>query len=362
MQEIRKLPYYGRGGWRQSATDRWMEVVDPSTGACIAQAPAICAAELEDVIAQAAEAFGPWSRTPALKRTQVLYRFRTLILEHMDELARLLARENGKTLEEARGDLLKVKEPLELACGAPSLLMGESLMDASRGYDTVLYREPVRRIRRNRPFNFPAMIPMGWMVPLCIAAGNTIVVKASSTTPMTAMRLLELWREAGLPQGVVSVITADRGTAPAASDRQPHQGRLLRRNHGRRAEDLRCCGGKRKARAGPVRGQKPRACHGRRGAGANRKGHHQFGLRVRRRALHGAAVVVAQEDIADRLVERLRVLAGRLKVGCAYDESAQMGPVVTKKAHGIRPALDRNRRAGGRKARSGRPRYPGAGL
>ena len=132
MQEIRKLPYYGRGGWRQSATDRWMEVVDPSTGACIAQAPAICAAELEDVIAQAAEAFGPWSRTPALKRTQVLYRFRTLILEHMDELARLLARENGKTLEEARGDLLKVKEPLELACGAPSLLMGESLMDASQ--------------------------------------------------------------------------------------------------------------------------------------------------------------------------------------------------------------------------------------
>ena len=295
MQEIRKLPYYGRGGWRQSATDRWMEVVDPSTGACIAQAPAICAAELEDVIAQAAEAFGPWSRTPALKRTQVLYRFRTLILEHMDELARLLARENGKTLEEARGDLLKVKEPLELACGAPSLLMGESLMDASRGYDTVLYREPVGVFAGIAPFNFPAMIPMGWMVPLCIAAGNTIVVKASSTTPMTAMRLLELLEEAGLPQGVVSVITADRGTAQLLLTDSRIKGVCFVGTTG---------AGLKIYAAAAANGKRVQAL-------CEAKNH---------------ALV-----LEDAPVERTRVLAGRLKVGCAYDESAQMGPVVTKK-------------------------------
>ena len=331
MQEIRKLPYYGRGGWRQSATDRWMEVVDPSTGACIAQAPAICAAELEDVIAQAAEAFGPWSRTPALKRTQVLYRFRTLILEHMDELARLLARENGKTLEEARGDLLKVKEPLELACGAPSLLMGESLMDASRGYDTVLYREPVGVFAGIAPFNFPAMIPMGWMVPLCIAAGNTIVVKASSTTPMTAMRLLELLEEAGLPQGVVSVITADRGTAQLLLTDSRIKGVCFVGTTG---------AGLKIYAAAAANGKRVQAlCEAKNHAlvmddavlERTAKGiiNSAFGCAGER--CMALPVVVAQEDIADRLVERLRVLAGRLKVGCAYDESAQMGPVVTKK-------------------------------
>lgn len=331
MQEIRKLPYYGRGGWRQSATDRWMEVVDPSTGACIAQAPAICAAELEDVIAQAAEAFGPWSRTPALKRTQVLYRFRTLILEHMDELARLLARENGKTLEEARGDLLKVKEPLELACGAPSLLMGESLMDTSRGYDTVLYREPVGVFAGIAPFNFPAMIPMGWMVPLCIAAGNTIVVKASSTTPMTAMRLLELLEEAGLPQGVVSVITADRGTAQLLLTDSRIKGVCFVGTTG---------AGLKIYAAAAANGKRVQAlCEAKNHAlvmddavlERTAKGiiNSAFGCAGER--CMALPVVVAQEGIADRLVERLRVLAGRLKVGCAYDESAQMGPVVTKK-------------------------------
>ena len=115
--------------------------------------------------------------------------------------------------EEACGDVLKAKEAIELACGAPSLMMGESTMNATTGYDTVLYREPLGVFAGIAPFNFPAMIPMGWMMPLCIATGNTFVLKAATMTPMTSMRMLELLYEAGLPTGVVNLVTCSRREA-----------------------------------------------------------------------------------------------------------------------------------------------------
>jgi malonate-semialdehyde dehydrogenase (acetylating) / methylmalonate-semialdehyde dehydrogenase len=121
-----------------------------------------------------------------MKRTQVLYKFRELIDAHMDELTDMVARENGKVWEEARGDILKVKEAAEFACGIPTLMMGESLMNTSTGYDTVLYREPLGVFAGIVPWNFPGMIPMGWMAPLCIATGNTLVIKAASMTPIYA--------------------------------------------------------------------------------------------------------------------------------------------------------------------------------
>ena len=113
-----------------------------------------------------------------MKTVQVLYNFRNLIDRHLDELTRMVCAENGKVWDEAQGDVLKAKEVVELACGVPSLMMGESLMNASPGYDTVLYREPLGVFAGIAPFNFPAMIPMGWMMPLCIATGNTFVLKA----------------------------------------------------------------------------------------------------------------------------------------------------------------------------------------
>ncbi len=131
----------------------------------------------------------------------------------MDELTHLLCRENGKAWAEGKGDIAKVIEITELACGAPSLMMGESLMNTSRGFDTVLQREPVGVYCGIAPFNFPAMIPMGWMMPLCIACGNTFVLKASSQTPMTSLRMAELLVEAGLPKGVVNIVTCDRSVA-----------------------------------------------------------------------------------------------------------------------------------------------------
>lgn len=331
MSDIVKLPYYGKGGWKQSSTDHWMDVMDPSKGEVIAQAPSCTAAEVEAVIEQAAQAFTTWSRTPVIKRVQVLFRFRELLLEHMDELTYIVARENGKVWEEARGDLLKVKEPLELACGAPTLMMGESLMDTSSGYDTILYREPVGVFAGIAPFNFPGMIPMGWMVPLCVATGNTMIIKASSTTPMTSLRLLELLEEAGLPRGVVSVLTTGRDNAQLLLTDPRVKGVCFvgttgaglkiystAASHGKRVQAL--CEAKNHALV------MDDAVLERTAKGIINSA---FGCAGER--CMALPVVVAQEGIADRLVERLVSLASQLKVGCAYDKTSQMGPVVTQK-------------------------------
>ena len=334
MSDIVKLPYYGKGGWKQSSTDHWMDVMDPSKGEVIAQAPSCTAAEVEAVIEQAAQAFTTWSRTPVIKRVQVLFRFRELLLDHMDELTYIVARENGKVWEEARGDLLKVKVPLVLACGAPTLMMGESLMDTSSGYDTVLYREPVGVFAGIAPFNFPGMIPMGWMVPLCVATGNTMIIKASSTTPMTSLRLLELLEEAGLPQGVVSVLTTGRDNAQLLLTDPRVKGVCFvgttgaglkiystAASHGKRVQAL--CEAKNHALV------MDDAVLERTAKGIINSA---FGCAGER--CMALPVVVAQEGIADRLVERLVSLASQLKVGCAYDKTSQMGPVVTQKHKG----------------------------
>lgn len=128
----------------------------------------------------------------------------------MDELTMLVAKENETAWEETKGDVLKAKEGTEQAISASSLMMGESLMDASSSYDTVLYREPLGVFAGIVPFNFPAMIPMSWMAPMCIACGNTTVIKAATFTPQTCLRIAELYQEAGLPDGVLNFVTCSR--------------------------------------------------------------------------------------------------------------------------------------------------------
>ena len=133
-----------------------------------------------------------------------------MIIERMDDLTMCVAKENGKVWSEAEGDVLKAKEGTELATQVPSLMMGESTMDASKGFDTVLYREPLGVFAGIVPVNFPAMIPFGWMTPVCVATGNTIVLKAASLTPKTAMMFAQLYKDAGVPDGVVNIVTCSR--------------------------------------------------------------------------------------------------------------------------------------------------------
>jgi acyl-CoA reductase-like NAD-dependent aldehyde dehydrogenase len=206
-QDVNRLGYLSGGRQQTSAAAAYFDVWNPSTGAVIAQVPDCPAEEVELAVESARKAFRPWADTPPIKRVQVLYRFRELLEKHLDELTRMVATEHGKVWEEAQGDVLKAKEVVEVACGIPSMLLGESMMNAATGYDTVLYREPLGVFVGISPFNFPAMIPMGWMMPLCIATGNTLVLRPSPVTPLTSMRIVELLYEAGLPEGVVNLVT-----------------------------------------------------------------------------------------------------------------------------------------------------------
>ena len=331
MAEIKQLNYFVNGEWKTSKTDKYMDVYNPSTGEVIARTPCCTQEEVEEAIASAKAAFPAWSNTPVMKRVQVLYKFRELLVEHMDELATLCAVEHGKVLSEAKGDILKVKEPVELALSAPSLTMGDSMRDTSSGYDTTLYYEPVGVFAGIVPFNFPGMIPMGWMTPCCIAAGNTIVLKLASMTPMTAMRLCELLVEAGLPKGVVNLVTCSRveadivlkhpdirgitfvGTtkvgqhvyATAAANGKRVQCLCEAKNHALVLEDA--------ALERSARGIINSA----------------FGCAGER--CMALPVVVAQESIADKLVALIKQYASELKVGPAYDPESKLGPVVSAK-------------------------------
>ncbi|HOG00406.1 MAG: Methylmalonate semialdehyde dehydrogenase (acylating) [Firmicutes bacterium ADurb.Bin248] len=329
MSEIRKLKFFSGGKWLETESGAYMDVYDPSTGEVQARAPRCTRAEVEGAIRAAKEAFLPWAQTPVMKRVQVLYRFRDLVVAHMDELTELCAREHGKVWGEAQGDILKVKEPVELACGVPSLLMGESLMNTSAGYDTVLYREPVGVYAGIVPFNFPGMIPMGWMAPLCVACGNTLVIKAASMTPMTAMRLCELWQEAGLPDGVLNLVTCSRNEAElflthpdvagvsfvgstsvglhvystAAAHGKRVQALCEAKNHGLVLED---------------------AALSRTAAGIINSA---FGCAGER--CMALPVVAVQESVADELIQLLVEYAKNLKIGPAYDKTSELGPLVT---------------------------------
>ena len=330
MSEYKKLKFFSGGRWHESKTGKFMDIYDPSTGKIIAQTPCCTEEEVCQAIQSASKAFEIWSDIPVIKRVQVLYKFRELVEKNMEELTRLVCMENGKVWEEAMGDVLKVKEAVEFACGMPSLMMGESLMNASKDFDTVLYREPLGVFAGIAPFNFPAMIPMGWMMPLCIASGNTLVLKASSITPMTSMRCVELLQEAGLPDGVVNVVTCSRNEAEILLKHPDIKGVTFVGSTavGRHIYSTAAANGKR----GQALCEAKNHALVLEDADLERTAHgivnSSFGCAGQR--CMALPVIVAQESIADKLVSLLTECAGKLMSGPAYARSSDLGPVVTE--------------------------------
>ncbi|MDK2966379.1 aldehyde dehydrogenase family protein, partial [Lacrimispora sp.] len=330
MGEVKTLKYFVNGQWKESATNKYTDAYNPSTGEVIAKVPCCTPDEVKEAVAAAKAAFPSWSATPVIKRVQILYKLRDLLIEHMDELTMLVAKENGKNWDEAQGDVLKAKEGTEQAISAPSLMMGESLMDASSGFDTVLYRMPLGVFAGIVPFNFPAMIPMGWMTPMCIACGNTIVLKAASFTPQSSMRIAELYKEAGLPDGVINIVTCSRNEAEILLTHEDVKGITFVGSTsvgkhiystaaatGKRVQAL--CEAKNHAlvlKDAPVK---------RVAAGIINS---TFGCAGER--CMALPVVVVQEEIADKLVAEIVAQAKKLKVGPAYDKTTNLGPVINQ--------------------------------
>ncbi|MCI5567797.1 MAG: CoA-acylating methylmalonate-semialdehyde dehydrogenase [Veillonellaceae bacterium] len=332
MNDVKRMGYCVNGEWLQSKTDKYMEVTDSSTGEVIAEVPQCTREECEEAIASAQEAFKSWSRLSISKRVQYLFNWRNILYAHKEELAQLCAKELGKTIGEARGDVQKAIEPTEEACGIPTLIEGDAALQVTTNYDSSSYRVPLGVCAGIVPMNFPAMIPWGWMVPLAIACGNTVVLKANSQTPLTSMRMLELFYEEGhFPKGVVNLVTTSRTEAEIflTDERIKAVTFVGTTGVGKHIYSVAAAHGKR------VQAQ----CEAKNHALLLEDANLEASTNAIINSTYGCAgmrcmalpVVVVQESIADKFVALLKQKAEAMKIGCAYHEDTKLGPVVSAK-------------------------------
>ena len=206
---VEKLHLWINGQRVQAQSSRTADIFNPATGAVIRLAPLASETDVDAAVAAAKAAYPAWRDTTPLRRARILTRFRELMEQHRDELARLASEEHGKTLVDAAGSVQRGIEVIEFACGVPHLLKGEHSGDVGRGVDCHSLLQPVGVCAGITPFNFPVMVPL-WMFPVAIACGNAFVLKPSEKVPSCSLRMAELFKEAGLPNGVLNVVPGDR--------------------------------------------------------------------------------------------------------------------------------------------------------
>ncbi len=212
--KIASLKNLINGEWVASTTDDWIDITNPATGEVIAKAPDSTTADIHAAVSAAESAFENWRRVPAVERAQVLFRLKASMEEHIEDLSAVITAENGKTLDESRGEVRRTIENVEVATGVPSLMMGSNLENVSSGIDEYAVRQPLGVFGMVPPFNFPAMVPM-WFMPYAIACGNTYIIKPSEQTPMAQARIAELAVESGFPPGVLNVVHGGRSVSEA---------------------------------------------------------------------------------------------------------------------------------------------------
>jgi malonate-semialdehyde dehydrogenase (acetylating) / methylmalonate-semialdehyde dehydrogenase len=199
------VSFFVNGVWEKLEGRTTGAVTNPATGEKIAEVPYATEADIDRAVRSAHAAFLKWRDVPVVDRVQVLYRYKTLLDQHADEIAATLTRENGKTADDAKMEVRRMIQMVEVACGMPSLMMGDSLNDVAQGIDCKTIRQPIGVCAGITPFNFPAMVPT-WMYPFAIACGNTFVLKPSEKVPLTPTRAIELLHDAGLPPGVLNLV------------------------------------------------------------------------------------------------------------------------------------------------------------
>ena len=214
---IKKLRNYVNGEWSDVQDAQTLDVMNPATGEVLAHVPLSPASEVDRAAQAAAAAFPEWRRTPPVSRVQYLFKLKRLLEENFEELAGIVTQENGKILEEAKGELTRAIENVDVACGIPMLMQGDFLEDIARGIDEFMVRQPVGVCATIAPFNFPAMIPF-WYLPYALACGNTYIIKPSERCPMTMQRAMELIASLGLPPGVVNLVNGSADTVNAILD------------------------------------------------------------------------------------------------------------------------------------------------
>ena len=318
------------GGRRAAPSgNRFGDVFDPSTGAVQARVPLASDVEVAAAVAAARDAFPAWAATAPPARARILFRFRMLLRDHLDELARIVSSEHGKTLDDARGSVTRGIEVVEFACGIPQLLKGEHNEGVAAGIDSYSFRQPLGVCVGITPFNFPAMVPM-WMFPVAIACGNTFVLKPSERDPSAAVRIAELAMEAGLPAGVLNVLHGDREAVDALIAHPevaavsfvgstPIAERVYRAaaEAGKRVQAL---GGAKNHLVVMPDADLDQTVEALMGSAYGSAGE---------RCMAVSVAVAVGDEVADALVERLAPRVQALRIGGYRDPDAEMGPLVT---------------------------------
>jgi len=212
-----QLLNYINGEWQSSSSHQYLNVTNPATTEVIARVPISPGTEVDEAVGHAAGAFEAWRRTPVTERVEYLFKLRNLLEENIQEMARIMTQECGKTYAESLGELRRGIENVEVACGTSSLMQGYNNEDIATGIDEHMFRQPLGVVAAITPFNFPGMIPL-WFLPYAVACGNCFILKPSERVPMTSNRLFELLKQIGLPRGVVQLLNGDRETVEALLD------------------------------------------------------------------------------------------------------------------------------------------------
>ena len=205
MADTALLSNFIAGRWVDSTAAEHTDVTNPARGVVIARTPLSPTQDVDAAVRAAAAAFPEWSETPPVVRARTMFKFKQLLEEQFDDLARLVTTEHGKTLDESRGSVRRAIECVEVACGAPSMMMGHGLENVSAGIDCMAMRQPIGVCAAITPFNFPAMVPL-WFLPFAVVCGNTFVLKPSEQVPLSAQKMFELLDKCDLPPGVINMV------------------------------------------------------------------------------------------------------------------------------------------------------------
>ena len=329
---MKTLEHWINGASSAGTSGRKGPVFNPATGEQTAEVCLANNADVDAAVAAAKAALPEWSATPPLRRARIMFKFNELILAHEQELAEMITSEHGKTIDDAKGDILRGREVVEFACGIPHLLRGDFTEDVGSGVDAYSIRQHVGVCAGITPFNFPAMIPL-WMAPLAIACGNTFVLKPSERDPSCPIRLVELAKEAGVPDGVLNLVNGDKeavdailhhqdvdavsfvGSTPVASYIY-----ATAASTGKRVQAL---GGAKNHMVVMPDADMDQAADALISAGYGSAG---------QRCMAVSVAVAVGDETGDALVSKLKPKIEELKIGPGNGDGIEMGPVVTKQS------------------------------
>jgi malonate-semialdehyde dehydrogenase (acetylating) / methylmalonate-semialdehyde dehydrogenase len=326
---MKNIHHFVNGKIFEGESKKSSDVYNPATGEVSAKVTLASKKDVDSVVDSAHKAFGAWSNTPPLQRARILFKFKELIEKNYDELTKTVVTEHGKVYNDAKGSITRGLEVVEFACGIPHLLKGEFTENVGRDVDSWSLRQPLGVCAGITPFNFPAMVPM-WMFPISIACGNTFVLKPSEKDPSCPLMLAQLFKEAGLPDGVFNVVNGDKEAVDALLENKKVSAisfvgstpiaKYIYENAAKNEKRVQALGGAKNHAVVMPDSDLDQAVSGLMGAAYGSAGERCM----------AQSVAVAVGDIGDELVKRLAKQVEVLKVGPGMDEQSEMGPLVTK--------------------------------